>query len=125
MAGQDRIIRIEVQPAEGEKKKTSWLRRLFGKKEDPVIEVPYKGYVIRPAPIKIARVYGLPPGAEDRSGKWQLRLYISRAGSGKSKEREFNAANAYKSRKEATKHCIEFGKEIIDGKSEVFKVDDL
>ena len=125
MTRPDRIVRIEIESAEGEEKRGSWLSRLFGKKEDPAVEVPYKGYIIRPAPLKIAKVYGLPPQAEDRTGKWQMRLYISKAGSGGSEQREFNAVNAYKSTKEAIKNCIEYGKQIIDGKVEAFTVTDL
>jgi len=49
----------------------------------------------------------------------------SRCGGGGSVEREFNAANAYRSKKEVISHCIEFGKQIIDGKSATFKVDEL
>jgi len=126
MAPGDRIIKISIEPADGEKKKkTSWWQRLFGIEEEPDPVVPYKGYSIRPAPQRIAKVYGGTPEAQSRAGKWQLRIFISKGEGGGSREKEFNAANAYKSKKEAIHHCIEYGKQIIDGKSQNFKVDDL
>ena len=106
------IVSVSVEPDEKEKKKAGWFQRLFGMQEEPIEEVDYKGYSICPAPLKIARVYGLPPQEQTREGKWRLRVYISKGKEGERKE--FNAANAYKSKKEAIKHCIEYGKEKVD-----------
>jgi hypothetical protein len=96
--------------------------KLFGGDEAEPVE--YRGYFIHPAPMKIARVYG-PPQLEDRSGKWQLHLYISKSSSDDAEAKEFQAANTYKSKGEATRHCIEFGKQIIDGKIESATLKDL
>jgi hypothetical protein len=54
-----------------------------------------------------------------------MRLYVSKGRGEGAPEREFNAANAYKKKMEAIEHCIEFGKQIVDGKVEAFTVADL
>jgi len=101
----------------------SFWSKLFGEDSDPE-PLEYKGYFIHPRPTKIARVYG-PPQLEDPTGKWRIHLYISRGKSEDSEAREFHAANFYKSKGEATKHCIEFGKQIIDGKTAPASIADL
>jgi hypothetical protein len=101
----------------------SFWSRLFGGGGEPE-PVEYKGYTIQPAPMKIAGVYG-PPQLEDPTGKWRIHLYISRGQAEDAEAREFQAANFYKSKGEAIRHCIEFGKQIIDGKVESAYVADL
>ena len=74
----------------------------------------YKGFTIRPAPMKLAE-----------SEKWTLEIYISRDTGAEIRERHFSAANTFDTEDEAIRHCIDFGMKIIDGKSENCSVVDL
>ena len=76
--------------------------------------VPYKGYVIRPTPLQLAD-----------SGDWTVELYISKDKGNEIKERKYSAGDTFKTQREATQHCINFGKQIIDGKPPNFTVADL
>ncbi len=76
--------------------------------------IPYKGYLIRPATLQLAA-----------SGEWTLELYIAKDKDSEFVERKFSAGNTFKTEEEAIKHCINFGKQIIDGKSENCTVVDL
>lgn len=76
--------------------------------------MPYKGYVIRPTPLQLAD-----------SGNWTVEVYISKDKGNEIKERKYSASNMFKTQKEADQHCINFAKQIIDGKSENFTVADL
>lgn len=77
-------------------------------------KIPYKGYLIHPAPLRVTA-----------SGEWTIDLYISKHRDGSVTERKFSAGNKYKTEKEADQHCIDFGMQIIDGKSENCTVADL
>ncbi len=76
--------------------------------------IPYKGYLIRPAPLKLA----------DKD-EWTLELYIAKDKGNEIVERKFSAGNTFKTEKEAIDHCVNFGKLIVDGKSENCTVTDL
>lgn len=77
-------------------------------------EVWYKGYKIMPATLQLVE-----------SGEWTIDLYIGKDKGNEWVERKFSAANTYKTKEEAISHCINFGKRIIDGKSENCTVADL
>lgn len=76
--------------------------------------IPYKGYLIRPSPLQLAD-----------SNEWSLELYIGKDKDGNAAWRKFSAANTFKTKEEAVKHCINFGKLVIDGKAENCTVGDL
>lgn len=76
--------------------------------------IPYKGYVIRPTPSRLAD-----------TGEWTVELYIAKDNGSEIKERQFSAGNKFKTQGEAVQQCINFGKQIIDGKSENCTVVDL
>ena len=76
--------------------------------------VPYKGYQIKPAPMKLLE-----------SGEWTTDLYIGIDKKYEYVERRFSAANTFKTEEEAIGHCINFGKQIIDGKYADCTVADL
>ena len=77
-------------------------------------EIPYKGYLIRPAPLHL-------PDTDE----WNIELYIEKDRGGDTKNRKFSAGDTFKTEEEAIRHCIHFGKQIIDGKSEKLTVADL
>lgn len=69
--------------------------------------ITYKGYSIRPTPLRLGD-----------TGDWTVELYISKDKGNEIKERKYSEGNTFKTEKEAAMHCINFGKQIIDGKSE-------
>ena len=89
------------------------IRRFLSRREE-MNGVPYKGYLIRPTPLQ------LPD-----SGDWTVELYISKDKGNEINERKYSAGNTFNTKKEAARHCINFGKQIIDGKSPNFTVADL
>lgn len=76
--------------------------------------IPYKGYTIRPAPHQLAD-----------TGEWSLELSIGKDKGSEYVQRPFSAGNTFKSEEEAIEHCVNFGKQIIDGKAENCTVADL
>jgi len=83
-------------------------------KEHAMEKVPYKGYLIHPTPLQATT-----------SGEWTMDLCISKHRDDSVTERKFSAGNTFKTEKEAVQHCINFGMQIIDGKSEDCTVADL
>jgi hypothetical protein len=77
-------------------------------------EIWYKGYKIMPATVQLVE-----------SGEWTIALYIGLDKGSEWVERYFSAANKYKTKKEAISHCINFGKQIIDGESKNCTAADL
>ncbi len=77
-------------------------------------KVKYKGYVVHAAPKQLID-----------SGEWNMELMISKDHGHSRAERQFSAGNTFKTEKEAVSHCINFGKNIIDGKSASCTVTDL
>lgn len=77
-------------------------------------EVRYKGYVIKPIPQQLAD-----------SDRGNMNLTISKDHRHSVVETQFSAANTFATEEEANEHCINFGKQIIDGKSKTCTVDDL
>jgi hypothetical protein len=74
----------------------------------------YKGHVIRPAPLQLAD-----------SGEWSLELYIGKDKDNEYVERKFYTSNTFRTEEEAINHCINFGKQIIDGEINNCTVADL
>jgi len=77
-------------------------------------KIPYKGYLIHPTPLQVTT-----------SGEWTIELCILKHRDDSVMERKFSAANTFKTEEEAIQHCINFGRQIIDGESENCSVADL
>ena len=75
---------------------------------------PYKGYLIRAAPYRLAD-----------SGEFTVNISISHDTGNAVNIRNFSASNTFKTKEEAIYHCIEFGRQIIDGKFDNCTVNDL
>ncbi len=82
--------------------------------ETKIDSVPYKGYLIQAAPYQLAD-----------SGEWTINISIWHDTGSAVNIRNFSAANTFKTKEEAVQHCINFGRQIIDGKSEDCTVTDL
>ena len=76
--------------------------------------LPYKGYLIEAAPYQLAD-----------SGEFTIHISILHDTGGAINIRGFDAANSFKTEDEAIWHCLEFGRQIIDGKIENCTVTDL
>lgn len=76
--------------------------------------VLYKGYEIHPAPYQLRD-----------SGDWTISIEIWLHTGSELRTRNFSAANTFRTKDEAIQHCINFGKQIIDGKLENLTVTDL
>ena len=74
----------------------------------------YKGYEIHAAPYQLAD-----------TGEWTINIHISRDHGNEIRSRQFSAGNRFETRDEAVAHCLDFGRQIIDGKSENCTVDGL
>jgi hypothetical protein len=77
-------------------------------------KITYKGYLIHPTPQQVRT-----------SGEWTINLCISKDSGGSVTEKIFSDGNTFKTEKEAIQHCIDFGRQIIDGDSENCTVADL
>lgn len=75
--------------------------------------ISYKGYVIRPAPLRLA------------DGHWNHEVYVALDRGYELVERKFFSAATFSTREEAVAHCIVFGKQIIDGAASNCSIDDL
>jgi hypothetical protein len=76
--------------------------------------IHYKGYGICPTPYQLAE-----------TKEWALQIYIVRDTGHERRERQYSAANTFKTKDEAVAHCINLGRQIIDRKVENCSVDDL
>lgn len=74
----------------------------------------YKGYEIHAAPYQLAD-----------SGEWTINIHLFHDRGDEIRTRPFSAGNSFKTRDEAVVHCFNFGKLIIDGKSESCTVEGL
>lgn len=66
--------------------------------------VLYKGFEIKASPHQLAD-----------SGAWSLNIYIANHAPGVTRERGFSTSDTFASREEAVRHCLDFGRQIIDG----------
>ena len=76
-------------------------------KERSIQNATYKGYEIQATPHQLAN-----------SGKWEINIQIFHDLEDEMGLRQFSSSNSFKARDEAVAHCINFGKQIIDGKIE-------
>jgi hypothetical protein len=74
----------------------------------------YKGYLIQAAPYRSAD-----------SDEFGINIHILHDTGDALNSRNFSARNTFKTEKEAIHHCIEFGRQIIDGKIEGSTDNDL
>ena len=65
----------------------------------------YKGYRIEAVPYRMAG-----------SVHWRMKVHISKTVTEGRATKSFFARNMFGTRNEATDHCFDFGKEIIDGR---------
>lgn len=82
--------------------------------ETKMDSAPYKNYLIQATPFQLAD-----------SGAWTIDISILHESCGIINIRNFSAADTFKTEQEAIQHCIEFGRQIIDGKVKYRLVDDL
>jgi len=76
--------------------------------------VSYKDFEINAAPYQLTE-----------SGEWTLNVYITLHKTGETVERNFSAADHFKTREEAVTHCHNFGRLVIDGKVKDCSVADM
>ena len=78
--------------------------------------IDYQGFLITPRPFQLAE-----------SGRWTLDILITRHRDeiGETLEKKISANNTFDSKEDAIFHCLNFGRQIIDGKIENLTVDDL
>lgn len=74
----------------------------------------YKGYEINAAPYQLAE-----------NNRWTINIHIWKKRGYEAVERPFSAGNTYETKEEAIQHCLNYGKQIIDGQVEGCSVDDL
>lgn len=67
--------------------------------------VAYKEFEIKASPHQLAE-----------SGEWSLNIYVTHHKGGEILEKNFSAADTFKTRDDAIFHCHNFGRQIIDGK---------
>ena len=75
--------------------------------------VSYKGYEICPIPLPIA------------SRQWDTTIYIMVRREDGSKGKKFTGQQTFTRREESIQSCIDWGKQIIDGKVPYYSVADL
>lgn len=66
--------------------------------------VQYKGYVIEAAPHQLAD-----------DNRWTVNVNIERHDDKGVDVRPFSASNTFETREEAIQHCLNFGRQIVDG----------
>jgi hypothetical protein len=66
--------------------------------------VTYKGYTIEARPHQLAD-----------DSRWTLNITISRDDGEQLIEQTFSAANLFATEEEAVQHCLNFGRQIVDG----------
>lgn len=71
--------------------------------------IEYNGFLLRPAPRQV----------EDPAG-WSLEVHITPA-NGEGKRRRCRGRNVYPTRERAEDRCVEFGRQIVDGKLKLVK----
>lgn len=71
-------------------------------------EMNYKGYIIKAVPDQLAE-----------NGRWTTDVSIIRHRTQQTTEQRFSAGNTYDTKEEATQHCLDFGKRVIDGRADV------
>lgn len=77
-------------------------------------QVPYKGYLIKPVSLQIRD-----------SGRWSMEVYILKHRGDSVAQRQFAASDTFVTEEDAIQHCVNFGKQVIDGKHEMLTVSDL
>ncbi len=79
-----------------------------------VNRIPYKDYLVQATPYKLAD-----------SGEWTINISIWHDTGSQVNIRNFSAANTFKTKEVAIQHCINFGRQVIDGKFKNCTVSDL
>jgi hypothetical protein len=80
----------------------------------PIIE--YKGFEVKASPYQLRD-----------TGDWTVRVTITKHHDirGETLEKQVTASNTFKSKVEAERHSIEYGKQVIDGKHVTVSVNDF
>ena len=74
----------------------------------------YRGYVIDPLPRQL-----------QDSEKWTTNIHIEHYVGSEVRVHPYHAADTFDTKKEAIEACVEFGRQIIDGKIPNCTVEDL
>ena len=77
-------------------------------------EIAYKGFVIRAM-----------PSPDSKEQHWGISILIMRDNGGELRTKSFEAGNTFSTENEAMSHCMNFGKQIIDGKEKNCSIADL
>lgn len=67
-------------------------------------EIQYKGYTINANPEQLTE-----------TNRWTVNISIEKHHGGRVTDKPFSASNTFTSKEEAIEHCLNFGKQIIDG----------
>ena len=84
-----------------------------GKIEAAVRRTPYKDYEVHAASLLLP------------SGEWSLEVHITAQRGDEIQTKPFTGSDTFFSEVEAIRHCLDFGKRIIDGKVKDCGVEDL
>lgn len=76
--------------------------------------ISYKGYQIHASPYQLAD-----------SGRWKIDIHVAVERGSETIWRKFSTGNTFETRQEAIEHCLNFGKQIIDGQVPECTVSDL
>jgi hypothetical protein len=84
-----------------------------GKIEAAVRRISYKDYEVHAASLLLP------------SGEWSLEVHITSQQGDEIQTKPFTGSDTFFSEVEAIRHCLDFGKQIIDGEVEDCSVEDL
>ncbi len=77
-------------------------------------KIQYKGFIINASPQQLVE-----------NEQWAVNVHIEKHRGGSVSDRAFSAANTFFSKDEAIEHCLDFGRQIIDGNVIDCSVSDL
>ena len=86
---------------------------IAGKIEAAVRRIVYKDYEVHAASLLLS------------SGEWSLEVHITSKRDDEIQTKPFKGSDTFFSEVEAIRHCLDFGKRIIDGEVEDCSVEDL
>ena len=67
-------------------------------------QIQYKGYTINANPEQLTE-----------TNRWTVNISIEKHHGDRVTDKPFSASNTFASKEEAIEHCLNFGKQIIDG----------
>ena len=79
----------------------------------PPRTILYEGFEIEARPFEL------------QDGGWTTNIHVTRIVGGDRHVKKFSASNVFTTEDEAARHCLDFGRRIVDGTIPEFKADDL